>query len=147
MAAGVGEQHRVIRRHGIERGVQRKALDVWIGRVVPLLLVPTASENPFARLGLLGGARHLRHDLVPGARFAKIEAEAVFANAGEVAVSFDESRDRELAVEIDNLRVGADPFGSVGVTAECGDAVAARGQGLDDGLRRIHRDDLSVTQD
>ncbi len=79
--------------------------------------MPAAADDPFAGLGPLGGAGDLGHDLVPGAGFAQIEAEPVFADAGEVAVAFDESGNGELAVQVDDLGLRADPLGGIGVAA------------------------------
>ena len=70
MAAGVGQQHGVVRRYAIERGVQREAFHVRVGRVVPLALVPAAAHDPIARFDLAGGAAHLGDDFIPGTGFA-----------------------------------------------------------------------------
>ena len=127
--------------------MKREAFDVGIGRAVPFGLVPAAADDPLAGLGFGGGAGHLGDDIVPGAGFAEVEAEAEFADAGEVAVSFDEAGGGEVAVEVDDFGGGADPAGGVGVAAEGGDAAAADGEGLDDGLGGVHGDDLAVAQD
>jgi hypothetical protein len=96
--------------------------------------------------GLFGGARHLRHNVVPGPRLAQIEALAVFADPGEMAVAFNETGNRELPFQIDDLGIRTDPLGGVGIGPEAGDLVAAHGDGLRGGRRRVHGDDLPVSQ-
>src|SRR5580658_7861973 len=104
--------------------------------MVPLGLMPAAANDPFAGLGLLDSAGHLGDDLVPGAGFAQVQTQAVFADAGEVPVAFDETGDGELAMQVDDLGLWADPFGGVGIAAQRRDFVAADGNRLDSGLRR-----------
>ena len=147
VAAGVGEDHRVVGRDFVERIVEREAFDVGRGRGGPLGLVPAAADDPFAGFGLFDGAGHLSDDVVPGAGFAEVEAHAEFADAGEMSVAFDEAGNGEHAVEIDDLGVGADPLGGGAVGAEGGDLAGADGDGLRGGRGGVHGDDLAVAED
>jgi len=113
----------------------------------PLRLVPAAADDPLAGFGLFRGARHLGDDVVPGLRFAEIEAHAELADACEMAVALDEAGDGRHAVEIDDAGLRADPFLNGGVGAECGDAIARDGDGLDDRCGGFECDDLAVAQD
>ena len=145
--AGVGEDDRVVGRDLIERIVQREAFDIRRGRDGPLGLVPAAADDPLAGLGLLDRAAHLRHDVVPGAGFAQVEAHAEFADAGEVPVAFDEAGNGQHAVEIDDLGVGTDPLRGSAIGAERGDLAGADGDRLRGGRGGVHGDDLAVAQD
>ncbi len=147
VAAGVGEDDGVVGRDFIERGVEGEAFDVGRGRDGPLGLMPAAADDPLAGLGLLDGAGDLGDDIVPGAGFAEVEAHAEFADAGEVAVAFDEARDGELAMEIDDFGVGPDPTLRGAVGAEGGNFIAAHRDGLRGGRGGIHGDDLAVAED
>ena len=68
--------------------------------------MPAAAFDPVARLGLFDGARHLRDNLVPGSRFAQVQAHAEFADAGEVAVAFNEAGNGEHAMQVDDFGFG-----------------------------------------
>ena len=65
VAAGVFEDHRVVRRHLAERVVEGEALDVRLRHRGPLLLVPAAAADPLARLRLRGRVADQAHDLAP----------------------------------------------------------------------------------
>ena len=124
-----------------------KAFDVRGGSGGPLGLVPAAADDPFAGFGLLDGAAHLGHDVVPGAGFAQIEAHAEFAHAGEVSVAFDEAGNGQHAVEVDDFGVGTDPLGGSAVCAERGDFAGADGDRLRGGRAGVHGDDFPVAED
>ena len=127
--------------------MQREAFHVRRRRDRPLRLMPSAADNPLAGFGLFDRAPHLRHDFVPGARFAQIEPHAEFADAGEMPVAFDKARNGQHAVQIDHLRVGSDPLRSSAVGAERRNLAGTHGDCLCGGRGRIHGDDLAVAQD
>ena len=141
------QQHRIIRRNGVQRGMQGEAFHVRIGRAVPLGLMPSAPQNPLARLGLFSGASHLRDDLIPGAGLAQIESKPVFADAGEVPMAFDKAGDGELPVQIDYRSPRTNPFVCIGIAAQRRDPIAARRQRLHGRPRRVHRDNLAIAED
>src|ERR1019366_5362236 len=85
-------------------------------------------------------------DLVPGPRFAQVQAHAEFAHAGEVSVALDEARNGEHAVKIDHLGVAADPLGRGAIAAHSGDLAGPDGQGLRGRRGRVHGDDLAVAE-
>ena len=143
---GMRQQHGVVGRNFVERAVQRKAFHIRLRRVVPLGLVPSAPHDPLAMLGLLGGARHLRHDVVPRARLPQVQPQAKLADPSEMPVPLDEARDREHAVQVDDLRARPDPFRRVGIAAQRRDSVPAHRHGLGRGLSGVHGDDLPIAQ-
>src|ERR1039457_6209251 len=142
VSAGVGEDYRVVGGDFVEGGVEREAFDIGAGRGGPFGLVPAAADNPFAGLGLFGGAGHLSDDVVPGAGFAEVEAHAEFADAGEMSVAFDEAGNGQHAVEVDDSGVGAGPLGGDAIGAECGNLAGAYGDGLRGGRGGVHGDDV-----
>src|SRR6185437_4611057 len=102
---------------------------------------------PLAGLGLFYRASYLRHDVVPRARFAKVETEPVLADAGEVAVAFDESGNGELSVKVDDFGLWALQPGHLRIGADRDDLVAANRDRLSRRLSGIHRDHLPALQD
>ena len=60
--------------------------------------MPSAPDNPLARLGVFGSAGHLGDNIVPSARAAQIEAQPEFADAHEVSMAFDEPRNGRHAL-------------------------------------------------
>src|SRR5215475_4122416 len=103
--------------------MQWEAFDVRIGCVVPFRLMPSAAHDPITGLGLLRRTCYLGDDLLPRFRFTQIEAEAVLADAGKMPMAFDESWNRELAVEVDHACVWSRPPGGVGVASQRRDAI------------------------
>jgi len=47
----------------------------------------SAADDPFAGLGMGDGAGDLGDDVVPGAGFAEVEAQAELSDSGEMAVA------------------------------------------------------------
>ncbi len=146
MAAGVLEDHRVVGRHLAERVVDGEALDVGLRHRGPLLLVPAASANPFARLGRGGGVGDELHDLVPTRDVHQVDDHARLAQAHEVAMPLDEAGHGGETAQVHDLGGGADVGLHVGGGAQRHDTVAANGQGLDLGRGRIHGHDLAAAQ-
>ena len=128
MAAGVGQEDRVVRARFTEGGVKGQAVDVGLGHAVPLVLVPAPAEDPVAGLGRGCGLGDQGDDLVPGAGLGQVEDHLGGAEAGEVAVALDEAGDGQGAAEVDDLGAVADVAGiALRLGAEGGDAVAADG--------------------
>ena len=146
MAAGVRQQHRIMRRNAVERGVQGKAFHVGVGRMVPFALMPAAAHDPIARLGLAGGAGYLGDDFVPRARFAKIEAHAIFAERSEVAVPFDEPRNGEHPVKVDHPGLRTDPASRIAIRAHRRNPPAAHRHHLSERQSGIHSGDFAISQ-
>ena len=90
--------------------VRRKPFDVrhWLRR--PLVLMPSATDDPLARIRLRRRVADHPHDLIPARRPHQLEVEFAFADVGEVSVPFDEAGNRELTLEIDDLRPPPGPF-------------------------------------
>src|SRR5215831_17399227 len=89
--------------------MQRKAFDVGRGRRGPLLLMPSATDDPLAGLGLFDGARHLVDDIIPRARLPQVEAHAIFAEPSEMPMALNESGDGQHPMQVDHAGVRADP--------------------------------------
>src|SRR5688572_27683050 len=104
MPARMPQDHRVVRRHRVERLVGWKSLDTWSRRNGPLFLMPSAPADPFARLRLFNRLRNALDDLIPTGGVQQFEISLVLADPCEVPVSLDESRHRELTVQVDDLR-------------------------------------------
>ncbi len=146
MAAGVGQQHGVVRRGLGQRVVNGKALDVRARHFVPFRLVPSATDDPSARLGLARRRSNHGDDIVPGTGIAKIQGHLECAESREVTVPFDESGDRQLTAEVDHVRRRPNVFADFRVRSDRLNPAARYSNGLRGRFRRIHRDDLAIAQ-
>ena len=108
MPAGVPQQDRVDGRHRTERVVERQPLDTGRWRRVPLVLMPAATADELAGAGASGRILDQRYDVRPARGAPQIELQRRVADSQEVAVPLDEPRNREAAVEIDDLCLVAD---------------------------------------
>ena len=133
-------------RDAVERGVQGKAFHVGVGRMVPFALMPAAAHDPIARPRLAGGAGYLGDDFVPRARFAKIEAHAIFAERSEVAVPFDEPRNGEHPVKVDHPGLRTDPASRIAIRAHRRNPPAAHRHQLSERQSGIHSGDFAISQ-
>ena len=79
--------------------------------------------------------------------FISLRFSSRLADAGEVAVPLDEPGDRELSLQVDDLRVRTDVALDVGRAANGGDPVAGDGDRLGLGLRGLDGHNLAVEQD
>ncbi len=146
VAAGVGEDHRVVGRDGAQRVVEGEALHVGLGHLGPLVLVPAAAADPLARLGVRRGRGHHGDDVVPGFGLSEVELELGVADAREVGVALDEAGNGEVSFEVEDLGGFADQGLDVGAAAHRDDPAVAGGQGLGFGAFVVHGDDLAVDQ-
>src|SRR5204863_5129967 len=121
-----------------------RALDVGLGRFVPLLLVPAAPQDPGAGLRLLGRRGYHGHDLVPRPGAAEVQVHLGLAKAQEMSVPFDEARDSQMAAQIDHLRPRAGLLRDLPVRPEGGNPSGSDGNCLSLRARRIESDDLAV---
>ena len=102
----VSQQHGVVRRHRGQRIVRLKTAHRRIGRRVPLALVPTAADDPVARLrGSHGLGYHVDQVLVRSGGH-EVELQARVAQAHQVTVPLDEPGNREPAGQVDDVRLG-----------------------------------------
>ena len=146
VAAGMLQQHGVVRGRLAERVVIRKALDVRRRGRRPLLLVPAAPEDPVARPRGLRRVGDLGHDLREARGVHQVDHHLRLTEPEEVPVPFDEPWNRGLSREIDHLSRRPNQRRNLRVGADGGDAVAAHRQGLGPGLAFVHGDDVAATQ-
>jgi hypothetical protein len=109
--------------------------------------MPAAALDPLAWFRLLRGGRHHRHDLVPVRHVHEIERHLRQAEVHEVAMAFDQSRNRELTGEIDHRGAGSDVALNLGVAADGRNAIAAHRDRLRLRHRIVDGHDLAVAQD
>ena len=147
VAAGVGQDHRVLGGGGGEVLVARQPVDGAAGGGGPLLLVPAAAADEGPGLEGGGGLGHQRHDLVPGLRLPQVELHGRVAHAEEVAVPLDEAGDREAPLEVDDPRLLADQPSDLGLAPHGEDAVPAHGDGLPLGAGGVHGDHAAARED
>jgi len=126
--------------------MQREAFHVGFGRVLPLGLVPSAPHDPLSRLGLLGRAHHLRHDLVPRARFPQVQSQAKLAQAREVPVPLDEARIASMPCKSMTLVPGPIHFAASASPPSAAIRSPRTAMALGRRLGGAHGDDLSVPQ-
>ena len=107
MATRMGEPHRVVRSDTAQCFVNRKAFDIGRGDARPFLLVPSTSDDPFARPRLRRSLAHHANDVVPGASLCQLQIACGIADAGEVRVRLHDAGRRQRAVQINDL--GARP--------------------------------------
>ena len=79
-------------------------------------------------------------------RVHQVQVELRLADAGEVAVPFDEPGDDELALHVDHLRGRPDVASMSALAAERHDPIAANGDRLRLGLRLLDRDELPLVR-
>ena len=141
------EEYRIPRRSLAQRFVDREALHVGRWRRIPILLVPAAPYDPFARLRFLRRIGDLGHDHVPGSGIAAIQVNLGLTNPAEVPVPLNESRDGELPAQVNDFGGCSLIFLNFLVGAQRDNRAAGDGDGLGFRLRRFDGDDLAVTQD
>ena len=146
VAAGVAEEHRVLRGDLGEAEVVRQPFHRAGRDFVPLLLVPAAAFDPRAGRGFGHGFGDEIHDAVPVLRFAQLQDHLRVADAHEVAVALDEPGDGQPAVEFDHFGVRADIPLDVAGGADGGDPVAADGQRFAFRNRVVHGDDPAAEE-
>jgi len=146
VSARVSEQHGVVGRDGAQRVVQRHAIDIGLGRLAPLLLVPAAPQDPLARLGRFRRLGHHRHDVVPRLGLREVEAQLRHSKTHEVTVPLDEPGDQQAPVEFDDLCRLADQRGYLFVASDRDDLVAAHRDGRGDASGVVDCRDLAAAQ-
>ncbi len=146
VTAGVGEKDGVQRRDPGKALVDRQPLDRGLRRPVPLLLVPAPAENPVAGLGVSYGDLDHGDDLVPVGGPGQVERHLGESEVGEVAVAFDESGNRQPAVQVDDLGRLSHVRGDFLVASHRDDSIAGHRDGLGFGNRIVHSDDPSVPE-
>ncbi len=144
--AGMGQEDRVVRRRLAQELLRREALDRTGRHAVPLLLVPTAAENPLPWLLLLGRLRHHRDDLVPVARLHQFEVQLGLADAHEVGMALGERRHCESARQVNQFRLLPDVGLDLGHRPDRLHLPVPHGDGFGRRLRRIDRCDMAVRQ-
>ena len=146
MPAGVPQQDRVDGRHRTKRVVERQPLDTGRWRRVPLVLMPAATADELAGAGASGRILDQRYDVRPARGAPQIELQRRVADSQEVAVPLDEPRNREAAVEIDDLCLVADVAVELGRAADRHNAVAANRQRVHLWDQIVHGDDGPIPQ-
>ena len=146
VSAGVGEEHRVQGGDPRQARVDRQSLDGGSRRPVPLLLMPSPTENPLTGLRISSRVRDHGDDLFPVRGPGEIECQHGPSEVGEVTVAFDEPGNRQLALEVDHLGRLAHVLPDLPVASHRDDAIAGHGDRLGFGKRLVHGDDLSVAE-
>ena len=108
--------------------------------------MPAATADELSGAGASGRILDHRHDLRPAPGAGQIELQPRIADAQEVAVPLDEPRNREAALEIDDLRLVTDVAVDLGRAADRHNAVAPYRQRLRPRARIVHGDDGPVPQ-
>ena len=122
---------RVVGRDGAERGVDGEALDRVGGDGVPLLLVPTATQDPLSWSRILNRRFYQSDDLVPGGRRREIQLHARTAETEEMPVALDKARNRHRTFEVDDLGSRSDQAPYLSVRAHCEDLLTPGSDPLD----------------
>ena len=108
--------------------------------------MPAATADELSGTGASGRLLDYRHDVGPAPDTGQVELQHGVADAQQVAVPFDEPRNRQAAVEVDDLRLVADVTIELGGAADRHDAVAADRQRLHLGDQIVHGDDRPIPQ-
>ena len=114
---------------------------------VPFLLVPASSRDQLPRLRLGHGCGDPLHHLVPIRHIHQLQLELGRTDAAEVDVAVDESRDSELAIQIDDLRVRSYVGIDLNVGADGQNLPVQDRHRLTIGNSGVHRDDHTVVKD
>src|SRR5574338_320292 len=115
----------------------------WRWRL-PFFLMPPATVDPRIDLRIARRYRHHVHDVVPALRRREVEDHLGAAESHVVAVTLDETRNGESALEIHDLGAVADEPADLGVGADGEDGGAAHGDRFRFGAGRIDGDDGAV---
>ena len=108
--------------------------------------MPAAPCDHLAGLRLRNGGFHHRHDLVPTGNGHEIELERRAAYSHIMAMPLDETRDREIAIEFQDLRPLADVVCDLGIGSDGYDATVPCGKCLSLRQLLIDGDDLATPQ-
>jgi hypothetical protein len=147
MAAGMGQQDRMVGDGLTESRMDRVTLDVRLRRRIPLGLVPAATEDPLPDRSLRSGSANVFDKVLPVGRLAEVENHLRLAKLNEMGVPFDESREGGLAFKFKDLRLGTDVLRDVLLCTDCDHATVATRQGLCDGAILVKRDDPATPED
>src|SRR5262245_56530875 len=99
-----------------------RPLLVW-----PVVLIPSAADNPFARPRAGGTLTNGAHHLLVSRRAAQIDALHAGAEAGEVPVRVLQARDDGRAGDIDHASGRPTQCQDVGIGADACDPIATDG--------------------
>ena len=147
VAAGVDQHHRMIGRRRAERVVHRHAFDQHLFAYRPFVLMPAATDDPFAGRHLCGRLGHHGNDLGEALRVAEIEDQQRITEARVMTVPLDQSGDQHLPVEVDHLGVFTLEFEHLLGSADGEDAVAFDRDGLGCRLRFVDGYDVGIDQE
>ena len=144
--AGMPQADRILRAGRRERGVQRHAIHVRLGRRSPLLLVPAAPGHPLTRRRLGGRVPDHPDDVVPAGGGGEVENHLRAAQAHVMPVPLDEAGNHQPAAELDDLRGGADVSGDLVVRPHGRDGVPGHRKRLRLRQGVVHGHDLATRQ-
>ncbi len=133
--------------HGMVRHGARERFVRGEARVAPIVLVPSASEDPRARRHLARARGDARDHLVVRLRTDEIDRAERGAEPGQVRVRVHHAGDDGVAAEVEHARAGAAERERAAVRADEEDAAAADGHRVAERMRRVHRVDASVRDD
>ncbi len=108
--------------------------------------MPAAAGDPFPGLCRPRRRRNPCQDLVPRRRVSQFQLHLRFADAGEVAVAFDQPGDDQLPANIEDLCGGTAEPGHVRGRPDKDDAIAAHRDGLRLGRAVLHGQHAAVRQ-
>jgi hypothetical protein len=109
--------------------------------------MPAAADDPFAGLCLGHGGLDQGEDLIPVLDLHQLESQLGLADAREVDMGINESRNRQLPLQIDHLGRITDISLDVFRIPHGHDDPSPHGQGLRLRQRVMHGHDLAVGQD
>jgi hypothetical protein len=99
VAAGVHKKNRIIWSGFAEFCVQGQSLNGRDGGDAPLGLVPSTSQDPLSGFRFRGRFCGKADDIFPGFRSCKVNLLQRAADAGEMGVTVDETRDNDPVIQ------------------------------------------------
>ncbi|MCG3159807.1 MAG: hypothetical protein JMDDDDMK_00827 [Acidobacteria bacterium] len=113
---------------------------------IPVFVIPVSVQHPAAFRQLRREVPDPVAKLFGRARVAQLHAGQSASTVEEMHVRIVETRRDAFALQVNHLRIRADPFANLLRRADGGDAIAQNSDGFRFGLFVIHRPDFSVDQ-
>ena len=146
MSAGVFQPDRIMRRNLAQLIVDRETLHVGRWWRIPLGLMPAPPQDPGSGLGFARRRGNHGDNLVPVLGIPQIQNHFGRAEAHEMPVAFDESRNGETPAQVDHFGGPSNVRLHLLIRADGHDLAAPRRQRLRLGTVRFHGDKFGVAQ-